>query len=104
MRCIIQVELPIEAGNAGIMSGKVPEVIGATVAKWKPEASYFFPTNGKRSMLMVVNLDDASQIPALVEPFFLSLNAQVQITPCMNLDDLKKGLGAIEAELKRKAA
>ena len=103
MRCLLQVELPIEAGNAGIMSGKLPELIGATVAKWKPEASYFLSINGKRAMLMVVNLDDASQIPALVEPFFLSLNAQVQITPCMNLEDLKKGLGAIENDLKRKA-
>jgi hypothetical protein len=104
MRCIVQVELPIEAGNSGITSGKLPEAIGAAVEKWKPEASYFFPSNGKRSMLMVVNLNDASQIPALVEPFFLALNAQVTVTPCMNLDDLKKGLGAIESEMKRKAA
>jgi hypothetical protein len=104
MRCLVQIELPIEAGNSGITSGKLPEVIGATIEKWKPEASYFFPSNGKRSMLLVVNLNDPSEIPALVEPFFLSLNAQVQVTPCMNLEDLKKGLGTLEAEMKRKAA
>jgi hypothetical protein len=104
MRCIVQVELPIEAGNAGIISGQLPETIGATIEKWKPEAAYFFPTNGKRSMLLVVNLNDPSEIPALVEPFFLVLNAQVQVTPCMNLEDLKKGLGAVEADRKRRAA
>jgi hypothetical protein len=102
MRCLLQVELPIEAGNAGIKSGKLPEVIGATMEKWKPEAAYFLPSSGgKRSMLMVINLNDPSQIPALVEPLFLALNAQVQITPCMTLDDLKKGLAAAEGDIKR---
>jgi hypothetical protein len=104
MRFVLQVEMPNEAGNDGIRSGKLPEIIAATVEKWKPEASYFFPSNGKRSCLMIVNLNDPSQIPALVEPFFLALNAQVHVTPCMNLEDLKKGLGAIDSETKRKAA
>lgn len=101
MRCLLQVELPIEAGNAGIKSGKLPEVIGATMEKWKPEAAYFFPSNGARACLMVVNLDNPSQIPALVEPLFLALSAKVVVTPVMTIDDLKKGLAALESDIKR---
>jgi hypothetical protein len=104
MRCIVQIEMPVEASNEGIRTGKLPELINTTIEKWKPEASYFFPSNGKRSCLLVVNVADPSQIPALVEPFFATLNAQVQVTPCMNLEDLKKGLGIYESETKRRAA
>jgi hypothetical protein len=101
MRCMLQVELPIEAGNAGIMSGKLPEVVAATMEKWKPETAYFFAINGKRAMQFVVNLDDPSQVPQICEPLFLALHAQVYVTPCMTVDDLKKGLGSIEGERKR---
>jgi hypothetical protein len=50
VRCLLQIELPVETSNAGIKSGKLPDVIGATMEKWKPEAAYFFSTNGKREI------------------------------------------------------
>jgi hypothetical protein len=40
----------------------------------------------------VFDMTDASQIPAIVEPLFLGAKAQVTLTPCMNVDDLEKGL------------
>jgi len=35
---------------------------------------------------------DASDIPSIVEPLFVGLNARVELLPVMNADDLKKGL------------
>jgi hypothetical protein len=101
MRCALQIKIPAEAGNAAFKSGKLGESIAAFVEKWRPEAAYFFPREGQRSTLFIVNVDDPSQIPALVEPFFVGLNAEVELTPVMNFEDLKKGLGAIEKELRR---
>jgi hypothetical protein len=40
----------------------------------------------------VFDMTDAAQIPAIVEPLFLAAKAQVTLTPCMNVDDLEKGL------------
>ena len=39
---------------------------------------------------MVVDLPDASKIPALAEPWFLTFEADVQIHPCMTPEDLKR--------------
>ncbi len=58
------------------------------------------PGEGKHTALFIVNFDEPSQLPSLVELFFTGLNAEVEVTPAMTLEE-KKGLGAIEKELKR---
>jgi len=77
------------------------EALGAFVQKWRPEAVYFYLSHGKRGATFFVNMDDASQMPVLVEPFFMGLNAEVEVAPAMSLDDLKKGLAALENDMKR---
>jgi hypothetical protein len=44
---------------------------------------------------MVFDLPDASDIPPFAEPFFNELNADVQLAPVMNGDDLQKGLSQL---------
>ena len=60
--------------------------------KVKPEASYFMPIDGQRSMALIVNIERNDQIPAIVEPLFQWWGANVDVIPVMNFDDLKKGL------------
>ncbi len=43
---------------------------------------------------------DASQIPAIAEPWFLAFNASIEIHPVMVPDDLAKARGAIEKAVK----
>lgn len=95
MRTMIKITIPVEAGNAAIKSGNLQKILSETIERLKPEASYFFPENGVRTALFVVDVKDASEIPAIVEPFFTGFNAGVQLTPVMNADDLKKGLSKI---------
>ncbi|MBU0509185.1 hypothetical protein KKH27_10155 [bacterium] len=95
MRCAVQVTIPHEEGNAAMKSGKLGEMMGSFAAKWHPEAMYFFPKGGHRSALMIVNMEDSSQLPALAETFFMGLNADVEVMPAMTMDDLKKGLAGI---------
>ena len=41
------------------------------------------------------DLPDASDIPSFAEPFFMELNAGVEIAPAMNGDDLQKKLSQV---------
>ena len=43
----------------------------------------------------------ASQIPMIAEPMFQQGNAKVTLTPCMTLEDVKKG---VEEAARRMAA
>jgi hypothetical protein len=40
-------------------------------------------------------MDDASQIPAIAEPFFLGLGATIQVHPVMTPEDLGRATPAI---------
>ena len=62
----------------------------------KPEAVYFTAKDGQRGGVMIVNMDDASKMPAVAEPLFLSFNATVEFLPAMTPEDLgNAGLDAI---------
>ncbi len=49
----------------------------------------------------MVNIDDASEIPALAEPWFLAFNAKVEVLPAMILENLEKGGPGIENAVKK---
>ena len=51
--------------------------------------------------LICVNLQDASQIPAIAEPWFLAFDASVEFPAAMTLEDLKKAGPAIEDAIKK---
>jgi hypothetical protein len=47
-------------------------------------------------MIIVFDLPDSSDIVPFAEPLFQGLNANVQISPAMNGDDLQNGLGKLD--------
>ncbi|MFJ5774964.1 hypothetical protein [Streptomyces sp. NPDC093094] len=96
MRLLIKANVDTERGNEAIRSGKMPELLRQTVERIKPEAVYFGPMDGHRSILLVVDLADSSEIPPVVDGLFTDLNAYVEVTPVMNMDDLQKGLSRIQ--------
>jgi hypothetical protein len=58
--------------------------------KTKPEAVYFTEHKGKRGAIIIAEMSDASKIPALAEPWFLTFNADVEFRVAMTLADLEK--------------
>ncbi|MGH9447978.1 MAG: hypothetical protein ACRD3O_19985 [Terriglobia bacterium] len=56
--------------------------------------------DGKRTGILIMNIEDASQIPAIAEPWFLALNASIEATPAMVPEDLRKAGPAIEQAVK----
>jgi hypothetical protein len=95
MRMMLKFTLPIEKGNAAINDGSLGRTMESIMSKLKPEAAYFTPMDGKRGGVIFFDLAEPSQIPEVVEPLFLNLNAATELTPVMNADDLRKGLGKI---------
>ena len=53
-------------------------------------AVYFTDRNWHRGAVLVIDLPDASRIPALVEPWMLSFEADIELHPVMTPDDLKR--------------
>ncbi|MCW2533366.1 MAG: sle [Blastococcus sp.] len=92
MRMMLKVLIDTEAGNEAFLKGQLQGITKQIASQLNPEAAYFLPEGGRRSCLFVFDMTDASQIPAIVEPLFLGAKAQVTLTPCMNVDDLEKGL------------
>jgi hypothetical protein len=101
MRVLVKVEFPVEVANAAMKAGTMPRTIQAILDEQKPEAAYFLDSNGKRSGLIVLDLKDPSQIPAIAEPWFLAFNASIEIHPVMIPADLAKAGPAIEQAVKK---
>jgi hypothetical protein len=66
------------------------------MAAVKPEAAYFFPQDGLRTMMIFFDMKDPSQLPEFGEPLFEELNAKIDVSPAMNLDDLMAGFKKIQ--------
>jgi hypothetical protein len=96
VRMMMRVTIPVEAGNAAIKNGRMPQVLGEAMARMKPEAAYFTADKGNRTVYFFVDVKEASEMPMLAEPFFGEFNAQVDFQPAMNADDLKLGMSQMK--------
>ncbi len=95
MRMMLKFTIPVEKGNAVIRDGSLGKTMETILTKLKPEAAYFAPIDGMRCGMLFFDMKDASQIVEAVEPFFLNLNAETELVPVMNGDDLRKGLAKV---------
>jgi hypothetical protein len=96
MRFMITCRIPVDKGNELAKTGSLGSTIQSIMEELNPEAAYFSDIEGARGGYIVVNMDDASQIPAIAEPLFLGLDATIQVHPVMTLEDLGKATPAIE--------
>ena len=94
MRMFMSVQIPNAGGNEAIKNNQLSAVMGKFIETHRPEAAYFLTRDGERCAHFYFDLKDVSQIPAIAEPFFMTMNAKVTYAPAMNGDDLKKGLEA----------
>lgn len=103
MRFLLKVNLPVETANAAAKAGKLGAIIQSILADLKPEAAYFTDNDGQRTGLLFLDMQDASQIPAIAEPWLLAFNASIEIHPVMIPEDLAKAAGSIAAAVKKYA-
>ena len=99
MRFLFKISMPAEAGNS-MAKKDAFATIAKSLEEQKPEAVYFGAWDGKRTGFLIVNLNDASQIPEIAGPWFLSLNSGIEVVPVMVPEDLGKATPAIERAVK----
>lgn len=103
MRFLLKVNIPVESGNAAAKAGRLGATMQSILADLKPEAVYFTDDKGQRTAFIFLQMQDASEIPAIAEPWFLAFNAHVEFHPVMVPDDLSNAGSTIEKVVKKYA-
>jgi hypothetical protein len=101
MRVLLKATMNIESGNRASRQGNLSSTIQSILEEQKPESAYFVASQGQRTALLFLDIQDVSQIPALAEPWFLAFNADVEVTPAMTPQDLAKAAPSIEKAVKK---
>jgi hypothetical protein len=101
MRFMLTFRFPTDKGNELARNGALNQTVRSIIEEINPEAAYFADMDGARGGYLVINMDDASQIPAMAEPLFLGLDATVQIHPVMTAEDVERAAPAIEQAAQR---
>ncbi len=90
MKMLLDITLPHQPFNAAVKDGTAGSKLNRILEATKPEAVYFTEQHGQRGAILVVDLPDASKLPALVEPWMLLFQADIKMRPFMTPDDLKR--------------
>jgi hypothetical protein len=90
-----RISMPVDAGNRAISNGTIGKLMQGAADRWRPEAMYFTTFDGRRTAYMVFDLPSASDIPPFAEPFFNGLEADVELAPVMDAEDLQSGLSKL---------
>jgi len=95
LRIMLHVAMDTEKTNQLVLDGTMGSTIQEILAKLKPEAAYFHPTDGRRGFTLVIDAPDGATLPSLAEPFWLQLGATVEVVPVMNAEELGVGLSRL---------
>ncbi len=105
MRMMLKAVVDTEAGNEALRTGAMVKAIEQMMQQLNPEAAYFVGSDdGQRSCVVVFDMADSSQLPAISEPLFQIGRARVTLSPCMNFDDLQAGLSQLPADVRAMGA
>ena len=91
-----------EKGDVLIKEGRIGETMESILEELQPEAAYFTDVEGTRGGFLVVNMEDASQMPAMTEPLLLGLGATVHMQPVMTPEDLRGAAGEALQQMGQK--
>ena len=101
MRVMIKITIPVEKGNEVTRAGKMGETINALLAELDTEAVYLTLDQGQRAVYIFMNVQEAWELPVINEPWFLALNASIDIQPVVAPEELVKAGSRIEEAIKK---
>ncbi|MGA2959054.1 MAG: panthothenate synthetase [Thermodesulfobacteriota bacterium] len=88
MRMLLHARIPHEEFNAAVRDGSAGRKMKQILDETRAEAVYFTEYDGRRGAIMIINIDDPSEVPKFAEPWFLSFNADVQFHIAMTPEEL----------------
>jgi len=90
MRMLMNVRIPHEPFNSAVRKGTAGQIMKRILEESKPEAVYFTEQNGTRGAVIVINVNDPSEVPFFAEPWFLNFNADCEFRIAMTPGDLDR--------------
>ena len=97
MRFLAKIQIPVDVGNDRVKDGSLGGTLQKILMQQKPEAAYFTDLDGLRTVLLVLDIADASAIPGISEPWFLAFNATVEMHTALVMADMAAGGPALAA-------
>ena len=101
MRVLLKASIPVEAGNDAAKSGKLGTTVQAIIEDQKPEAVYFVAEGGNRTALVFLELASAADLPRIAEPWFVGLNARIEVTPAFTLAEMPAAVADIARAVEK---
>jgi len=102
VRILITFSINPEKGDQLIKEGRIGETMESILEDLQPEAAYFTDVEGTRGGFLVVDMEDASQVPARTEPLLLGVGATVHMQPVMTPEDLRGAAGEALQQMGQK--
>lgn len=90
MRMLLELTFPHQPFNTAVRNGTAGPTMERILNETNPEAVYFTERNGKRGAVLIVNVDDPSEVPSYAEPWFISFEADCRFRIVMGPDDLAR--------------
>ena len=88
MRMLLHAKIPHEKFNAAVRDGSIEKKMKQILEETKAEAVYFTEYDGRRGAILIININDPSEVPKFAEPWFLFFNADVQFHIAMTPEEL----------------
>ena len=102
MRCMFKFSFPTtDESNGWIRDGSIGQKMESILGATRPEAAYFGSVDGNRGGYLVINMDEASKIPAMLEPLFQELGATVECSPVMVPEELRTAHQVLQETAQR---
>lgn len=95
MRLLGKIQIPVDVGNAKVKDGSLGNTLQAILMQQKPEAVYFTDFDGLRTVIMIVNVANASDISGISEPWFLAFDATVEFHTALVQEDMAAGASSL---------
>jgi hypothetical protein len=97
VRCMFRFSFPTtDESNRWIREGSIGQKMESILGETQPEAAYFGSVDGKRGGYLVINMDEASEIPAKLEPLFQELGAAVECSAVMVPEELRTTIQGLQ--------
>jgi hypothetical protein len=101
MRFMISTRVPTERANALMKDGSFSQIVQSLMEDLKPEAVYFTDIDGARGGYFIVNIDDPSELPAMVEPIFHGLGATIEVHLVLTPEEFQRATPAVEQAVQK---
>ena len=89
MKFIVEVNFPLEPFSTYVRKGTAGEKIGQALGAIKPEVIYFTDNGVGRGAMMIVEVDNAGQVPHVTDPLMLNFDASVHYRLAMAPEELQ---------------